>query len=151
MVSEYSPYLWLHPRYSALEKSKRVCFCRSAYLNLWLCLKYSVLAKPACYSVLHSTFRIFDFVLDTPSRQNSNVIRFCTRLFVSLAVPRILGSGWNRMPFGLPSIFVSWAKPKIRTHGKSERACFCPRLFVSLPCFFNMQISAIDENILSVA
>lgn len=35
------------------------------------------------YGCFSSVFRISDFVLDTPARQNTNFVCFCSRLFVS--------------------------------------------------------------------
>jgi hypothetical protein len=47
--------------------------------------RYSCSAKQARL-LLRSTFRIFDFALNTPSRQNPNAVRFCARLFVFLTL-----------------------------------------------------------------
>ena len=65
--------------------------CRAAGLRL---VRSSFLfrQKPI-YLHCARLIRIFDFVLDTPSRHNQAGACFCARLFVSLASPKILAFG----------------------------------------------------------
>ena len=86
------------PLADALDAPARQCSNKFdialAYSYLWLTPKILRLGiiKHECL-LLRSTFRIFDFVLDTPSRHNQADACFCARLFVSLTSSKILSFG----------------------------------------------------------
>ena len=95
------------------------------------------LRKPrpdSAFFIFNSCFprlmRIFGFALDTSSRQNQAAACFCTRLFVSLASPKILRLGKIANKFAFCSrlirIFVfRWQNslPNARSRGRSDSCC----------------------------
>ena len=95
-------------------------FC-PAYPDLWLRRRYSVSAESSCRLLLLSTFRIFAFVEDTPSRQSANKFAFALSLFVSLAAPKILRLG--RIKLSLASALdFSYLCPSVRPERRTN-AC----------------------------
>ncbi len=96
----------------AAVRGWRACLERSLFC-VWSCKS---LNKTPAGSVLSFLFRIFNFVLDTPSRHNRANACFCARLFVSLASLKILTLGKMQTSLLLPSLIRIFVDRKNQKH-----------------------------------
>ncbi len=83
---------------------------------------------------LHTTFPIFDCVSDTPARQNASKLAFALAYsYIGFAQDTPSRHNQTFLRFAsAPDFSYIGLRPRYSRSAKCKRACFCPRLFVSL-------------------